>query len=221
MFPIIFISRFLFFLPSAQWFCISLRLFEAEAGPIILPTHILSIFSNNNSLATGPFLPLETMATFQVNNSWTWIYFSLPCSSLIRAGCRYCSSFPRFHGFMILYAFHSDFFHIDFFPSFFRQIHAIVGSSTLTPPCLSMQSERKWEKLNFLSVIIRYNQITSDTEWEKVYSQRKIWWNDDDSTKTKNNKTVNKQRKRWQKDTDELSSTTTKTIFVALLLVFV
>jgi hypothetical protein len=81
-FPIIFISRLLSpsLLDDFALVCTS------EARPItLLHTffHLVPISSttaaafsnNNNSLATGPFCHLRQWRRFQVNNSWTWIYF--------------------------------------------------------------------------------------------------------------------------------------------------
>lgn len=53
-------------------------------------------------------------------------------------------------------------------------------------------------------------------EWEKVYSQRKIWWNDDDSPEWRTTRPSTNKWIRRQKDTDELSSAT-KTISCCFL----
>lgn len=131
----------------------------------------------------------------------------------------YCSSFPYFHGFMILYVFSASTF---FSPVIVvQQKFSIVGLLSMTSfPALFtlfIYAERKENGKNsiFCFVIIRYNQITSDTRERKIYSRTEIWRNDDDflvfpiSFRKQDSQQI--KRWRWQKDTDELSSTT-KTI---------
>lgn len=80
IFPIIFISCLL----SPSLLDDFALVGTSQARPITLlhtffhlvPISLTSAaFSNNNSLATGPFCHLRQWRRFQVNNSWTWIYF--------------------------------------------------------------------------------------------------------------------------------------------------
>lgn len=234
IFPIIFISCLL----SPSLLDDFALVGTSQARPITLlhtffhlvPISLTSAaFSNNNSLATGPFCHLRQWRRFQVNNSWTWIYFlSLTLSlsfstregvfivpaSLIFMALWFCmfytltfstssffsaSSNKNFHCWFIL----DDFFFLVF--SFFLYL---------------CRTKENGKNSIFCFVIIRYNQITSDTrvsekERERKCTRSKIWWNDDDFLAflffCRHKELKTNKRWRWQKDTDELS-TTRKTI---------
>lgn len=142
-FPIIFISRFSLSSPlvDSALVCVCLHIASRQQkhrGPLFFHTYSLlhlapisarRLFpsSNSNSLATGPFCHLRQWR----RSKWTTHgheYF-FPFLILPMVGSLYCSSFPYFHGFMILYVFHSDFFHIAFFRQIFSFVVFILGNS--------------------------------------------------------------------------------------------
>lgn len=158
------------------------------------------------------------MATFQVNKPWTWIYFFpflLPQTSAKGRFC--CSSvLTYFHGFMILYVLA---LWLLLRPLFFLRSTNKIFYCRLTRslPLLLFYAERKenGKNLIFVVVIIRYNQITSDTRVrENVLAVEKYDGNLMILASTLNPKTTRQSTNKTiatTKDTDELSSTT-KTI---------
>lgn len=142
-FPIIFISRLSSFV-LARWFCISLfvnnePILHTFCFPILFPSLLPP--PNSNSLATGPF---ATWDNGEVSSEhWTWIYFPFSLPS------------PRvFIVQLPLFSWLYDFVRFSLSRWAFCVVRQTLSFVMLTSfpaaPSLSMQNERKWEKLNFL-----------------------------------------------------------------------
>lgn len=174
-FPIIFISRLLprlsFTLNDSALVCVGLNIKKRrKARPIIL-SHIQScrfLITIRQQQVLACHLrqcddPSEELMDMN-------LFFCSPIPNFQqREGSLYCSSFPYFHGFMTLYVFTPNFF-LRLLPSSDKNSSIVDSHLAISPPPLVVHplhfyAERNENRKNsiFFLVIIRYNQITSDT----------------------------------------------------------